>query len=107
LSHTSSAFWSCYFGDDISQTCLGWPQTVILPISVSQVFSITIMSHQHPAWSSFCNSHVHSIFYFTFLPNINVDYTCTYIPTYVYIYPHIWMVILEWQVDWNERRVDW
>jgi hypothetical protein len=28
---------------------LSWPQTLILPISVSQVASITDVNHQHPA----------------------------------------------------------
>jgi hypothetical protein len=29
--------------------CLGWPQTMILPISASQIPSITGMSHWHSA----------------------------------------------------------
>jgi hypothetical protein len=29
--------------------CPGWPQTVILPISASQVARITGLNHQHPA----------------------------------------------------------
>jgi hypothetical protein len=38
LSHTSSPFCSSYFGNGIWQTiCPGWPQTIILPISASQV----------------------------------------------------------------------
>jgi hypothetical protein len=36
LSHTSSPFWSDYFGDGISGTiCLDWPQTTILLINLS------------------------------------------------------------------------
>jgi hypothetical protein len=46
LSHSSSLFFSGYFGDRVSRTtCLGWPQTVILPISASQVVRITGVSH--------------------------------------------------------------
>jgi hypothetical protein len=42
LSHTSSPFFSGYFGDGILRIiCLGWLQTVILPISASQVARIT------------------------------------------------------------------
>jgi hypothetical protein len=41
---------SDYFGDGVSQTiCLGWPRTVILPISVSQVSRLTGMSCWHLA----------------------------------------------------------
>jgi hypothetical protein len=43
-------FYSGYFGDGVSQTiCLGYPQTVILPISASQVARITGVSYQCPA----------------------------------------------------------
>jgi hypothetical protein len=39
------------FGDGVSPTiCPGWPQTVILPISVSQIARITGVSH--------CTQHV-------------------------------------------------
>jgi hypothetical protein len=42
LSHTSSPFYSDYFGDRVSQTiCLRWPGTWILLISASQVARIT------------------------------------------------------------------
>jgi hypothetical protein len=38
--------WSGYFEDGVSWTiCLGWPWTVILPISASQVAKITGVSH--------------------------------------------------------------
>jgi hypothetical protein len=58
LGHTSSPFCSGYFGDRVSQTvCLGWPQTMILLISASQVAKITGVSHWHLAelilWSLF------------------------------------------------------
>jgi hypothetical protein len=37
LSHSSSPFYSDYFGDGVSQVIsLGWPQTEILLISASQ-----------------------------------------------------------------------
>jgi hypothetical protein len=50
LSHTSNPFFSGYFGDGVSQNiCPGWPRTVILWISVSQVPVIAGMSHQHSA----------------------------------------------------------
>jgi hypothetical protein len=50
LSHTSSPFCSGYFGDGVSHTiCLGWPRTLILFISSSQVARITGVSHQHLA----------------------------------------------------------
>jgi hypothetical protein len=43
-------FWSSYFGSGVSQTiCLGWPGTVILPISASQITRITGMSHLAPS----------------------------------------------------------
>jgi hypothetical protein len=35
--------------------CPGWPQTVILQISVSQVARIIGMSHQPPATKNICN----------------------------------------------------
>jgi hypothetical protein len=42
LSHTSSQFWSGYFGDRVSRTiCLGWLQITILLISASHVARIT------------------------------------------------------------------
>jgi hypothetical protein len=48
LSCTSSPFCSGYFGGGISETIsLGWPQSVILPISASQVARITGTSHQY------------------------------------------------------------
>jgi hypothetical protein len=51
LSHTFNLFCSGYFEDGVWRTmCLGWSQTRILPISVSQVVMITDLSHQHPAW---------------------------------------------------------
>jgi hypothetical protein len=44
--HLWSIF-SGYFGDWVSQTvCLGWPLTMILPFSASQVVRITGVSHQ-------------------------------------------------------------
>jgi hypothetical protein len=33
--------------------CPGWPQTLILPISDSQIARITGVSHQHLAWFFF------------------------------------------------------
>jgi hypothetical protein len=38
--------------------CLGWPQTVILPISASQAARITGVSHWCPAWKN--HSFIHS-----------------------------------------------
>jgi hypothetical protein len=50
LNHTSSPFCTGYVGDGVSQTvCLGWPLTVFLLISASQVARIISMSHWHPA----------------------------------------------------------
>jgi hypothetical protein len=50
LSHTSSPFCSGYFGYGILWTiCPGWPWTVLLTISVSQVARITGMSQQYSA----------------------------------------------------------
>jgi hypothetical protein len=50
LSHITSPFCSGYFGDGILRTTsLSWLQTVILPISASQVARITVVSHQCPA----------------------------------------------------------
>jgi hypothetical protein len=50
MSHTSSPFCSSYFGDGDSRTiCPGWPQTLILTISASQVARIIGVSHWHPA----------------------------------------------------------
>jgi hypothetical protein len=50
LNQISSPFCSGYFGDGILQTiCPGWPQTMILPISASQIARITDMSHRSPA----------------------------------------------------------
>jgi hypothetical protein len=38
------------FGDGVSRTiCPGWPRTMILPISASQLARITGVSHWHPA----------------------------------------------------------
>jgi hypothetical protein len=46
LSNTSSPFCSGYLGDGILQIiCLGWPRTMILPISASKVARITGVSH--------------------------------------------------------------
>jgi hypothetical protein len=50
LSHTSSPFYSAYFGDGagsrLFQTiCPGWPRTAILLISASQIARITGVSH--------------------------------------------------------------
>jgi hypothetical protein len=50
LSYTSSPFCSGYFGDGGFMNCLPrWPQTLILPISASQVGRIASMSHKHLA----------------------------------------------------------
>jgi hypothetical protein len=50
LSNSSSPFCFSYFGARVSRTiCLGWPGTVILLISTSQVARITGVSHWHPA----------------------------------------------------------
>jgi hypothetical protein len=47
VSHTCSPFCSGYFGDEVSRASfLGWPQTTILLILVSQVARITGMSYQ-------------------------------------------------------------
>jgi hypothetical protein len=47
LSPMSSPFCSVYFGDGVSWTvCMGWPWTMILLISASQVARITCMSHR-------------------------------------------------------------
>jgi hypothetical protein len=49
LSYASSPFCSGCFEDGILRTiCLGWPQTLILPMSASQIVKITGMSHKHP-----------------------------------------------------------
>jgi hypothetical protein len=50
LSHTSSPFCSSYFGNGgVSWTiCPGWPRTVTLLISASQVAKIVGMSLCHP-----------------------------------------------------------
>jgi hypothetical protein len=54
LRHTSSAFFSGYFGVRVSQTiCQGWSQTAVFLISVSQVARITSVSHLCPASRSF------------------------------------------------------
>jgi hypothetical protein len=46
LSHTSSPFCSGYFGDGVFQTiCPGWPWTVILLTSASQIAGITGVSY--------------------------------------------------------------
>jgi hypothetical protein len=46
LSHTCSPFRSDYFGDEVSSTiCLGWPPTLILLISASEITRIKHMSH--------------------------------------------------------------
>jgi hypothetical protein len=47
LSHISSPFCPGYFGYGVLQTiCPAWPQTLILPISASQVDRITGVSHR-------------------------------------------------------------
>jgi hypothetical protein len=54
LTSASRPFCSGYFGDGVSRTiCWGWPLTVILLISTSQVASITSMSHWHLAPNEF------------------------------------------------------
>jgi hypothetical protein len=54
LSHTSCPLCSGNFGDGAFWTiCLGWPQTMILLISASQIARITGVSHQHSAGA--CN----------------------------------------------------
>jgi hypothetical protein len=46
LSHTSSPFCPGYSGDSVLWTiCPCWPQTLILPISASQVARITGVGH--------------------------------------------------------------
>jgi hypothetical protein len=63
LRHTSSPFFSGYFGDGILQTiCPGWPQTVIFSISTSQVAKITGLSHWHPVGRDF----LETLFLFAF-----------------------------------------
>jgi hypothetical protein len=48
LSHTSSSFFSSYFGEEILLTiCQGWAQTMILLILVSWVIRMTGVNHQH------------------------------------------------------------
>jgi hypothetical protein len=87
LSHTSSPFFfSCYdyFGHWVSQAiCLGWPQTVILPILASQRARVTSMSHQHLA-------KLHSLIW------VLVTWVCSvwkkYLYLYIYIY-HIWLYV--------------
>jgi hypothetical protein len=50
LSHISSRFCYGIFGDGVPQTIFpGWPWTLILPISASQIAWITRMSHQQLA----------------------------------------------------------
>jgi hypothetical protein len=50
LSHTSSAFCSGYFGDEVLWTiCSNWLRVMILLISASKVARITGVSHWHPA----------------------------------------------------------
>jgi hypothetical protein len=47
LNHNSAPFFLGYFGDRVSWTiCLGWPQTVMILISASQVTRIIGISHQ-------------------------------------------------------------
>jgi hypothetical protein len=47
LSHTSSPFWSGYFGDSMPYTVFpGWPWTEIFWISTPQVTRVIGMSHQ-------------------------------------------------------------
>jgi hypothetical protein len=47
LEHTSSTFFSVYFGDGVSRTVhLSWPQIATLLISASQITRIIGMSHQ-------------------------------------------------------------
>jgi hypothetical protein len=48
LNHISSPFYSDYFGDGVLSTiCPSWPQTEILPISVSHVSRLIDVSNQH------------------------------------------------------------
>jgi hypothetical protein len=48
MSHNSSPFCSDYFEDGVLRTIfLGWPWTVILPISASRVVRITGVSCWH------------------------------------------------------------
>jgi hypothetical protein len=57
LSHTSSTFFSGYFGDGVSQTiCPGWSWAVILPVSAFQVARILGISHLHQIRFWFCSS---------------------------------------------------
>jgi hypothetical protein len=67
LRHTSRPFCSGYFRDGVSPTiCTGWPWTMILPISVSQVAKIIAVSHWHLACLAFLNAqqllHAHTFF---------------------------------------------
>jgi hypothetical protein len=51
LNHSSSSFFSGYFGGGVSRNiCLAWPPTSILPISAFQVARITGVSHWRLAW---------------------------------------------------------
>jgi hypothetical protein len=63
LSHTSSPFSFCYFGDGGSQTiCFGWPQTMILLISGFQIVYLDVhecMSHPCPASRHFLLEKLH------------------------------------------------
>jgi hypothetical protein len=50
LSHSFCPFCSGYFGGGVSRTVrLGWPPTMVLLISASQVAGITDVSYWHPA----------------------------------------------------------
>jgi hypothetical protein len=50
LSHTSSTFCSCYFGDEVSWTiCRRCPWISNLPISAFQIARTPGIIHQHPA----------------------------------------------------------
>jgi hypothetical protein len=57
LSQTSSSFFCvffCFFKiGPLKLFASGWPQTVIFPMSASQVARITGMSHQHPTFLGF------------------------------------------------------
>jgi hypothetical protein len=48
--HLKYIFALGYFGDEVLQTvCQGWPRTMILPISASEIARITGVSHPHSA----------------------------------------------------------
>jgi hypothetical protein len=56
LNHTSNLFCSGYFADGFYWSIyLGWPQIVILLISVSEVARIIGISHQHTTEDKYLN----------------------------------------------------